>query len=207
MNKCKKHICIENNIVSLIPNLKSLTMKTIFLIMFALILVSGLSAQENTPQDQATKSKKEKKAEKEALQAKQFEETFALLNSKRFVLEADFLVTERGDRISVSSNLNFIMVDSNMAVIQIGGNVGVGNNGVGGTTAKGTITSWQIDKNEKKKSFNIRININSTIGFFSVSMNVPLNNNTTARVTPVKIDLNGKLVSLDKSIVHEGWSL
>jgi ATPase subunit of ABC transporter with duplicated ATPase domains len=207
MNKCKKHIYIRNNIVSLLPNLKFYTMKTVFLIVFTLIFVSGLSAQENTPQDQATKSKKEKKAEKEALQAKQFEETFALLNSKRFVLEADFLVTDYGDRISVTSNLNFIMVDSNMAVIQVGRNVGIGGNGVGGTTAKGTITSWQIDKNEKKKSFNIRMNINTTIGFYSVSMYIPTNNNTTARVTPNNINLDGKLVPLDKSIVHEGWSL
>jgi len=182
-------------------------MKTIFILITAFFLTIGLSAQENTPQDQATKSKKEKKAEKEALQVKQFEETFALLNGKKFVLEADFLVTDKGDRISVTSNLNFIMVDSNMAVIQVGQNVGVGGNGIGGRTAKGNITSWQVDKNDKKKSFNVRMSINTTIGFFSVSMYIPSINNTTATVTPDKIDLTGKLVPFDKSIVYEGWSL
>lgn len=182
-------------------------MKKIFMIIVALFLVIGLSAQENTTQNEGTKSKKEKKAEKEAMQMKQFEELFAMLNGKKFVLEADYLVTGTRERISVTSNLNFIMVDSNMAVIQVGKNVGVGGNGVGGTTAKGTITSWQIDKNEKKKSFNIRMSINTTIGFFSVSMYIPTSNNTTATITPIGIDLVGKLVPLDKSIVYEGWSL
>lgn len=182
-------------------------MKAIYIIIITFFLANGLSAQENTQQDQTTKSKKEKKAEKEALQLKQFEDTFALLNGKKFVLEADFLVTDKGDRISVTSNLNFIMVDSNMAVIQVGKNVGVGGNGIGGRTAKGNITSWQVDKNEKKKSFNVRMSVNTTIGFFSVSMYIPSNNNTTATVTPDKVDLIGKLIPLDKSIVYEGWSL
>jgi hypothetical protein len=182
-------------------------MKKIYIIIVALFLVSRLSAQENTPQDQSTKSKKEKKAEKEALQAKQFDETFAMLNRKKFVLEADFLVTGKGERISVTSNLNFIMVDSNLAVIQVGKNVGVGGNGVGGTTAKGAITSWQLDRNEKKKSFNIQINVNTTIGFYSVSIFIPSSGSATAKLSPDKFDLVGKIVSLDQSIVHEGWSL
>lgn len=182
-------------------------MKTIFIMIVALILANTLSAQENTPQDQVTKSKKEKKAEKESLQTKQSEELYTMLNGKKFVLEADYLVTDKSDRISVTSNLNFIMVDSNVAIIQVGKNVGVGGNGVGGTTAKGTITSWQIDKNEKKKSLNVRMSINTTIGFFSVSMYIPSNNTATATITPIGIDLVGKLVPLDKSIVYEGWSL
>lgn len=182
-------------------------MKTAQVIIFAFFIISGLSAQNNTPQDQATKSKKVKKAEKEALQSRQFEETSAILNSKKFVLEADYLVTSKGDRISVTSNLNFIMVDSNMAVIQVGQNVGIGGNGVGGRTAKGKITSWQVDKNEKKKSFNVRMSVDTPVGFFSVSMYIPSNNNITATVTPDRLDMVGKLVPLEKSIVYEGWSL
>ena len=182
-------------------------MRKVFILVIALFLANTLSAQENTPQEQATKSKKEKKAEKEAMQTKQFEETYAMLNGKQFVLEADYLADAKGQQISVNSNLNFILVDSNTAVIQVGKNVGVGANGVGGRTAKGKITSYQFDKNDKKKSFNIQMNVDTPIGFFSVSMFIPAGSKTTATVTPDKVNLIGKLVPLDKSIVHEGWSL
>lgn len=180
-------------------------MTKLFIIIFALFLTNVVSAQENTPQTEG--SKKDKKAEKEATKMKQFEEIYAMLNEKRYVLEADYLVGDNLQKVSVSAVLNFIMVDSNMAVIQVGQNVGVGSNGVGGQTAKGNITSYQVDKNEKKKSFNVRMSINTTIGFFSVSMFIPAGSNTTATVTPIRLDMLGKLVPMDKSIVHEGWSL
>lgn len=180
-------------------------MKTAFLFIVVLFLANELSAQQNTQQNEDS-SKASKKEKREAALTQQFQEKAALVESKRFVLEADFLINKEGEQISVSSVLNFIMVDSNMAVIQVGSNVGLGPNGSGGITAKGNITSWDVDKNEKKKSVNVRMNVNTSLGFFSVSMFIPAGNNTTAKLSPATLDFVGKLVPLEKSIVYEGRS-
>ena len=182
-------------------------MKTVVIIIVVLFLANGLSAQENTPQNESSKSTKaSKKEQQEAALTQQFREKAALVESKRFVLEADFLINKAGEQISVSSVLNFIMVDSNMAVIQVGNTVGLGPNGSGGLTAKGKITSWDVDKNEKKNSINVRMNVNTSIGFYSVSMFIPAGNNTTAKLSPATLDFVGKLVPLEMSSVYEGRS-
>lgn len=182
-------------------------MKKAIILFVVLFLANGLSAQENTPQNEGTKSSKAlKKEQQEAALMQQFQEKSALVDGKQFVLEADFLINKAGEQTSVNSVLNFIMVDSNMAVIQVGNNVGLGANGSGGITAKGNITSWTVDKNEKKKSLNVRMNVNTSIGFFSVSMFIPAGNNTTAKLSPATIDFVGKLVPFEKSSVYEGRS-
>jgi hypothetical protein len=183
-------------------------MKSILILIVALFLVNGLSAQENAQKNESDKSSKmSKKEAREAALTQQFKEKTAMVDGKRFVLEADFIINKNGDQSSVSSVLNFIMVDSNIAVIQVGNIVGAGVNGSGGITAKGNITSWTVDKNEKQKSLNIRMNVNTTNGFFSVSMFIPAGNNTTAKLSPNPIDFVGKLVPLEQSVVYEGRSL
>ena len=94
------------------------------------------------------KEKKKEAKEKEA------EATAALVDSlvynRRFIIRADYLSNNRGSRIPVQQNINFIMVDSAEAVIQVGNNVGLGYNGVGGITTEGRITTYALTVSKKQ---------------------------------------------------------
>jgi len=186
-------------------------MKTIAIIIAVLFLATGLSAQENNSKKEAAKKEqKERREQREAIMAQQFKETSAMLNSKRFVLEADFLSNQYGYRSIANSNLNFIMVDSTEAVIQTGNNVGIGYNGVGGITAKGNITRWAVTRNEKKKTISVEINVSTSIGFFQVFMNISASGKTTATLSSNwagKLIYDGRLVPLDDSYAFKGSSL
>jgi len=186
-------------------------MKTIAIIILGMFLATGLSAQENKSEQEAGSNKKtDKKEQREALLAQQFNEAKALVSSMRFVLEADFLSNQYGYRSYVNSNLNFIMVDSTQAVIQTGRNTGIGYNGVGGITAKGNITTWKVTTNEKNKTMNVEMSVSSIIGYFRVLMNVSADGRTTATLTgnyAGSLIYGGKLVPLDQSYAFKGSSL
>ena len=110
-------------------------MKWLSLILISLVLTGASFAQDNktkkeTKEETAQRKKEERKAETD----KQFRQTDTLLTGKRFVLEAQFLKNTRGMRIPVTSDLNFIAIDSLSGIIQIGSPQRVGYNGVGGRT-------------------------------------------------------------------------
>lgn len=186
-------------------------MKTFAIIILGLFLTTGLSAQENKSQSESGKNDNiDKKIQKEALLAEQFNVTKAKVNSKHFVLEADFLTNKYGHRSFVNSNLNFIIVDSTEAVIQTGRDTGIGYNGVGGLTAKGNITSWKVNTNEKKRNMTVEMNVTTAIGFFTVFMNVSAEGHISAKLTgnySGSLTFDGKIVSLDQSYAYKGMSL
>lgn len=180
-------------------------MKTIAIIIAALFITTGLSAQENMQNPDAGK-----KEQRDVLRSKQFDATSALISSKRFTLEADNLSNQYGYRWFVTPNLNFIIVDSAESVIQTGRNVGIGYNGVGGITAKGKIGSWKVRTNEKKKNATVEMNVSTNIGFFSIVMNVSASGKATATVSgnwPGRLIYEGHLVPLDESYAYQGSSL
>ncbi len=186
-------------------------MKKAVLFLIVIFLSSGLFAQDNKVKNEGDKpSSKEKKEAKALIRKKQFIEKAELLESRKFVLEADYLVTADGSRHMASSDLDFIIVDSTRAVIQSGENVGIGYNNVGGITAKGNITSWKVERNEKKLSLTVRMNVNTSLGLYTVFMYSPSNGKTTATVSANfitnKADFVGKLVKPEDSIAFEGWS-
>jgi hypothetical protein len=186
-------------------------MKTIAFIITALLIATGVSAQDNIQKQDADNSQKiEKKEQREALQSKQLKEISALINSKRFSLEADNLNNQYGYRWFVTPNLNFILVDSSESVIQTGRNVGIGYNGVGGITAKGAIKSWKVQTNEKQKTLTVEWNVSTNIGFFNIVMYVSSSGSATATLSgnwPGRLTYEGHLIPLDDSYAYQGSSL
>jgi hypothetical protein len=173
-----------------------------------IFLVSGLLWITFNVYGQEVKLTKEQKKE---LRKKQLEATYntldSLLNSRRFVLGADYLSGRSGERIVVNSSLNFVKVDGESGILQIGANSGLGYNGVGGVTAEGSIASWQLDKNDKKHTFSLRFGISSPLGHYDVLMNVSASNNTTATITGLSsgsLTWTGHIESIDKSRVFQG---
>jgi hypothetical protein len=187
-------------------------MKLLLSLALVLLIASGLFAQENSNQSTGKDEiKLSKKEQRKALQQKLFDEKEALLNSKQFVLEADYFITRQGNRISVPSSINFIMVDSTDGIVQLGANSGMGANGVGGVTAKGKISGWVLEPDLKRKSFSLRYNVNSTIGFFTVTINIPIDGKSIAFINGSayfsQFDYHGKLVPLSESSTFKGRSL
>jgi hypothetical protein len=178
-------------------------MKQIIIILGLVFLSNMLLAQDGNNNSSMTKKEK-RKVEME----KQYQLTKHMLENKSFVLEADFLQDKYGNRAFVSSTINFVAVDSSEAVIQIGLNHRIGPNGVGGVTAKGRISKWELHEN--KNSFSITMNVMTSIGIYDLRFSISPSGNATALLTglrPGQLTFDGNVVPLEESSVYEGQSI
>lgn len=178
-------------------------MKTNLLIIVALFIVGSLSAQGRNKQKQ---SKEDRNVRIES----EYQAMARLIDAKQFILEADYRSDQQGFSVPVSSTLNFIMVDSAMAVIQTGSNYRVGFNGVGGITAEGNISKWKVMKDNKRKSFIISMNIITSLGFYDIFIDVSASGNASATIsgtTAGKLIYHGHLLSLPESKAYQGSTI
>lgn len=181
-------------------------MKTMIKILTVLLIAGGFSASVYAGNPQDRKAKKE--ARKAAVE-KEYQQTANLLGNRDFVLEADYLANRFGNRVPVTSNLNFIKVDSSKAVIQIGSPTGLGYNGVGGVTAEGRIGKWQVTQNPKKKSFQIYMNVMTPLGSYDIHFFVSANGYSQATlsgITAGQLTYSGYLVPTEASRVYQGYN-
>lgn len=131
----------------------------------------------------------------------------SMLQSKSFVLEADYLENQYGYRRPVLSNLNFIMVDSSNVVLQTGSTRLSGSNGVGGATAEGNVKNLNIVKNPKNQSFWLRFTVVTNIGVYDVDMTIYSNKLAKATITgltPGRLVYDGRIQPLYDSRVYRG---
>jgi hypothetical protein len=153
-------------------------------------------------------SKEEQKEARKAELYANYQALDSVLSSKRFVLQAEFLKNQYGDRINVTSILNFIKVDSTKGVLQTGfNNANPGFNGVGGVTAVGTINNWRLDKNPKKLTYFLRFGMVTNIGVFDISMYISADNYSQATLTgltPGKLIFEGQLVIPSNAGIFKG---
>ncbi|MFB6318355.1 DUF4251 domain-containing protein [Saccharicrinis sp. FJH54] len=184
-------------------------MKKRFLIMM-LALMPLIFFSNGMGQDSRADQKQLEKREAKAQLEKEYNQTRDMLHNRDFVLEADHLMDKWGNRAWVSSSINFVMVDSTEAVIQIGSNYRLGPNGVGGVTAKGKITKWSVKENPKNASFFVQMNVMTGIGIYDVSFSISAGGISTASVTglrPGRLTFEGDVVPLEYSGVFEGQSI
>lgn len=179
-------------------------MKKIITLLFLAVLLSPIYSQETNELKQA-KKQEQKHKEKE-----NFQKTKKLLESKAFVLETNYLQDKRGNRIMVNSTINFIKVNSETGVIQIGSDYRIGPNGVGGVTAKGQITKWELNQNKKKKYFNLTMHVMTSIGSYDIHMSIGSDGNARARLSgmkPITLIFDGEIVPLSQTGTYEGSSI
>jgi hypothetical protein len=175
--------------------------------MVTVFMAGAISIQA---QDEKLTRKEKKRLERKAEAEQKYAKTANLIDSMKFVLEANYLDNQRGNRIIVPTALNFIKVDSSDVVLQVGRNTGMGTNGVGGATAEGTISRYKVTKNDRNKSFDIVMNVSTNIGSYDVLMNVSSDGNARATISgmyPGKLVYEGDIVSLDESRIYKGRSL
>ena len=133
-----------------------------------------------------------------------------MLENRDFVLEANYLQDRFGNRRMVNSVINFVAVDSATAIIQVGSDYRNGPNGVGGVTAKGKITKWQLTEDKKSISFYLTINVLTSIGIYDLHFSIGLWGSSTVRLSGLsagQLTFEGNLVPYSESSVYEGRSL
>ncbi|ANQ49322.1 DUF4251 domain-containing protein [Flammeovirga yaeyamensis] len=119
--------------------------------------------QKALKKEQKRKAKEEKKAQREALEKLVNQQANAAIDSQSFVLEATQLYDRRGRTVNVQSNINFLKVEGNTGVLQIGSAHLVGWNGVGGITVDGRISDWKVTKDEKTGRTRVEFNIMGSV--------------------------------------------
>jgi hypothetical protein len=188
--------------------LKTTFMKTIKKYLISLSWLLGLLFVSVNGHSQDMKvSRQDKKEARKAMMAENYRILDSLLTEKRFVLEADFLQNEIGERAPVASRLNFIKIDGERGVLQTGSDLRVGYNGFGGVTAEGDVVSWKILKDKKSLSYRVSFNLLTKIGAFHVFMTVTSENRATATIsgsTSGKLTWDGHLITINNSRVFKG---
>jgi hypothetical protein len=185
-------------------------MKTMKINTTSLVLILSLFWISPVSSSQDVKlSRQEKKEVRKAQMAENFRILDSLLNSRSFVLEAENLQNEYGNRIFVTSDLNFVKVDKSTGVLQTGSSFGMGYNNVGGVTAEGNIGSWKLFRDTKKLTYRLQFSLVTNIGHFDVFMVVSADNHATATITglgPGKLIWEGHLETLNNSRVFKGMN-
>ena len=191
--------------------------KFIFILILAIASTNSFS-QYTSPEDQLLSKKEQRRlareyrlAEKHAEEEKTREIITDLVNSHRFILEADFIAGRSGSRHPVNSTLNFILVDSSEAVLQLGSPYGMGFNGVGGITIDGTVTKYELveKKNRNSVSYSITLYIMSSLGTYDIQIWVSQSGYADATVRgnySGSVVYSGKLVPLKQSRIYKGMS-
>jgi len=174
----------------------------------SLFLAAGffLTSQNISAQNEKLTRQERKEVRKAQLEAN-FYILDSLLNSRTFVLKADYLLNREGTMIPVVSNLNFIKVEGTEGILQTGSNSGLGYNGVGGVTAEGNIGSWEISKDSKKLSYTLRFSMITNLGSYDVLMYISADNRASATIrglSPGWLTWQGELYTIKNSIVFKG---
>jgi hypothetical protein len=189
-------------------------MRTLFIILFSFINMLAAYPQAEEAVDSKTQKqllKEEKKKQREIEEAERTRLVDLMVNAQRFVLEADYLSNQYGDRIVVSSTLNFIIVDSTQGTIQIASPSGIGgSNFMGGVTADGMITQYEVTKLAKSGGYNIKMLIMTSLGSYDIFISVTSDGYATATIGGNwggKLNYHGRLVPLGISRIYKGRSI
>ena len=183
-------------------------MRAISIVIIMVLLGGSAIAQTKEEKKAAKKAKKEAKVQQDK------ENTAVLISiveSKRFVLEANTLYDRTGQTYILNSNLNFVGFDGVNSTIQLAFDQLIGWNGVGGVTIDGKITKMEI----KTKDDGIGFTINASVlnkGGGLVTMIFNVNSIGNARVDMSgsfgeRLSFQGILIALDKTNVYKGTAI
>lgn len=189
-------------------------MRTPILMLLALLLYTSVYGQTENAVDKKTQKqmlKEEKKRQREAERAEQAALVDMMVSAKQFVLEADYLSNQYGTRVVVNSTLNFIIVDTTRGTIQTASMSGVGGpNNMGGITADGSITQYELTRSPKNGGYGVRLMIMTSVGVYDIFFSISGDGTATATLGGNwggKLNFHGKLVPLGVSRVYKGRSI
>lgn len=139
-------------------------------------------------------------------------QAIAAMRNQDFVLQIDNVTFNNGNTVYVNSNINFLSVKGDRAVVQISpSNFAPGPNGLGGVTVDGIISGYQITTDKKGRvnlTYNVSgIGLNAQIEVYIV----PGSSSAQATVYPNfnsnTLWISGTVVPYENADVMEGSSL
>ena len=189
-------------------------MKKYYMIFCFSLFVIGTFAQEEDSIENKTNKKliRQQKLEQKKLEAEATSRMVDwMVNHRNFVLEADYLTGENGNRVLVSSQINFIVVDSDKLTVQLAFVSGIGGgNGMGGITLDGIITKFDVQKSGKSGNYyTIKILAKIHVGSFNLLMTVNPDGSANASLGgnySGRLSYHGMLVPVSKSRVFKGMT-
>ena len=189
-------------------------MKSIGIILLVLMLFPVAYSQTEGAVDRKTQRRmlsEERKKQREAELAEKSALVDLMVSQRKFVLEADYLSNQYGRRIMVNSTLNFIIVDSTEGTLQTASMSGVGgSNMMGGVTADGNITQYEVTKAKKSQSYSVKMMIMTSLGIYDIFLSISPDGNASATIGGNwggKLNYHGRLVPLGVSKVYKGRSI
>lgn len=188
-------------------------MRKLVVILMAAVLAVPAFGQEEQSVDNRTARKLEREQRKlqEQVEAEAMSRLVdSLVNQRNFVLTANYLSNQYGDRIIVNENINFIYIDSTDIVIQYGsmGSPLIGYNGLGGVTTDGTITKFDVTKTGRNKdNYSIKITAMTTLGIYDIFFFISPDGNGTATIggnTRGKLIYYGNVLPVEGTRIYKG---
>ncbi len=146
-------------------------------------------------------NKKELKKQKAA---EEYTTTKKLINSKKFIFEADWATSQGGRRINLMSNPNFIKVDNDKTIADMPyfgvAQTAVGiMNGDAGVKFDTSPRGYKVDFNDKKQRITIKFDADNKSENFNVTMHVYKSGNASVTITSSSrnsISYDGKIAAL-----------
>ena len=177
-----------------------------FALIIVLISVTAF-AQTKAERKEAKKAKKETKLKEDIANAEVF---IAIVQSKRFVLEANTLFDKSGQGYNLNSNINFVGFDGESSTIQLAFNQLVGWNGIGGVTIDGKISQMEVKQKDGSPTFTVDATVINNGGGM-VTMIFRVSSNGSARVDMSgsfgeRLSFQGNIVPLGQTSVYKGSS-
>ncbi|MEN8187526.1 MAG: DUF4251 domain-containing protein [Bacteroidota bacterium] len=152
-----------------------------------------------------------KKELKNEAEAKEYADMKSLVDSKEYVFEADWASTQKGRRINLISNPNFLRMDQENADIDmpyfgVVQSPSVGFGGEGGIVFKGAVDNYDVQYNDKKQKAVIKFKAKGKSDHFTFTLTVFKNNNATLYVSSNSrngISYDGKVAKLEKAVSNK----
>ena len=122
---------------------------------------------QNTAQSGSKKSsKKEQKAIEREIA---YQSALGLVKSHNFVMEANKLSMPDGSSLAVFSDVNYVMMKGDKAVVQANPGISGGQNGMGGITLEGMVVDLR-ESVDKRGNLSLRFTVMSTGGSAEVEL-------------------------------------
>jgi hypothetical protein len=195
------------------PFLKYRKKELVLIILFVSFVTVKAQYDEPVMNEKEIKALEKEKRKAERLEQEENDKKMVeyMMDNKKFVLEANYLSGNSGSRIPVNSTLNFIVIDSARAIIQLANNWSSGYNGLGGITVDGRITKYELNKKETKRgiSYSLMVYIMTNLGMYDIQFWISQSGNADATIsgnTYGRLSYSGRLVPIPVSRTFKGHS-
>ena len=181
-------------------------MMRVLLLGFLLLFSSTIALSQD--KNESRKEKKEKKAKENQ---EKIEKLYALVSSRKFIVEATNVYGNSGDNYTVNPSTNYFLVDSSRTTIQLSFDGLIGWNGVGGVTSDGKIDKFELSELKSGKPIMVNGMIIARAGgniqFVMYVNSEGMTNIELSGNWANTINFQGRLLTLAESKVFKGIPL